>query len=172
MGSIPDLGPSDWRSMVRLTEVEVEGAPFRQERKKERRLCLGEMQLPSKQGSVTAFFLKMIRNLTLWKKEYDVLRIGWKRIRCLKVKIQVVKLALRVRVQAIYHTFVLSSLYAVSLYVSMKSAFISNSKKIVIVIAWWIFYIKKGLSLPPKSTSIVSLFHSLKGVKGSEGFSG
>lgn len=40
-----------------------------------------------------------------------------------KVKIQVVKLALRVRVQAIYHTFVLSSLYAVSLYVSMKSAF-------------------------------------------------
>lgn len=40
-----------------------------------------------------------------------------------KVKMKVVKLALRVRVQAIYHTFVLSSLYAVSLYVSMKSAF-------------------------------------------------
>ena len=44
-----------------------------------------------------------------------------------KVKMKVVKLARQVRVQAIYHTFVLSSLYAVSLYVSMKSALTENS---------------------------------------------
>lgn len=45
----------------------------------------------------------------------------------------------RVRVQAIYHTFVLSSLHAVSLYVSMKSAFISKK----IVIAGLITYLYK-----------------------------
>jgi len=44
-----------------------------------------------------------------------------------KVEMKVVKLARQVWVRALYHTFVLSSLCAVSLYVSKKSALTENS---------------------------------------------